>query len=176
MKVLERHSGDNKSINIFDCAYDYFNLSNILFRGGCVNNIILHQIIYGIVKLNFHEDSLYYHATSGIDFHNPFNYLLKCLDIWVGMCYKVTNFILCDIVVKNCVTFTKIISTMIVTNLCNLKIPSYINVIHHHPNMIILNCLAPGTSKVWSKHGVRVSEVRGSIREILDDVVANHGF
>ena len=29
-----------------------------------------HELVYSIVKLNVYEDSLYYHATSEIYFHN----------------------------------------------------------------------------------------------------------
>ena len=39
------------------------------------------------------------------------------------MCSKVTNFILCDIVINNVVLFKKITSSMRVTNLCNFKNP-----------------------------------------------------
>ena len=66
--------------------YGSFYLSNMFFGGRGFHNDVFHQIVYIIVELHVHEDSLYYHDTSGIDIHNPFKYLINCLAIRVGMC------------------------------------------------------------------------------------------
>ena len=37
-----------------------------------VHNNIFHQLVYSLFKIHFHEDILYYHATSGKYFHSLF--------------------------------------------------------------------------------------------------------
>ena len=56
-------------------------LENIFFDGGGIHNNIVYQIICSLVKIHFHKDSFYYHATSGIDFHNSLTDLLNFLTI-----------------------------------------------------------------------------------------------
>ena len=67
-------------------SYGYFNIINMFFSGGGVKNNIVHQLVYGLVKLYVHEDSMYYHATYEIYFYNTFKYLLNSLSIRVEMC------------------------------------------------------------------------------------------
>ena len=121
MEVLERHSGENAWFTLFDCANGFLNLRKYLFYSRGVHNGSVHKIIYSIVKLHVHEDSLYCNDNSEIYFHKPFKYLLNFIDVWLGTCWTVTKYIPCDMVINNGVTFTKIISTTRVTSLCNLK-------------------------------------------------------
>ena len=121
MEVIERHSGNNALGTIFDCAYGYLNFSDMLFGGGGVHKTILYHLIYSVVKIHVHEDSLYYHATSGISFINHFKDLLNCLDIWVGTFSTVTNFITRHMVINKGAPFTNITSVTRFTNLCNFK-------------------------------------------------------
>ena len=72
MEVLERNDGEDALDPIFEYADASFNFINMFFSGGGFHNGIVHHLIYSIVKIHVHEDSLYYHATSGIDLHNPF--------------------------------------------------------------------------------------------------------
>ena len=92
-----------------------------IFCGRGVHNYIVHKIIYIIVKLHVHDDSIYCNANSGIYFHNPFKYLLNFLAVRLGTCWTVTKYIPCGMVINNGVTFTKITSTTRVTNLYNFK-------------------------------------------------------
>ena len=52
-------SGFNAPVRLFDCQDGSFNISNLFFGGVGVQNYIIHQIIYGIVKLNVYEEILY---------------------------------------------------------------------------------------------------------------------
>ena len=52
----------------------------------------------------------------------------------------------------------------------------YSNAIHHHPVRILSHFLAPGTSKVCTKDGVVIGDVRSINRSVLDHVVAHHTF
>ena len=72
MEVLESNSGDNESGHILDCADGYINLSEVFFGCGGVHNGIFYQLVYIIVELHVHEDSMYYHATSRIYCHHLF--------------------------------------------------------------------------------------------------------
>ena len=40
----------------------------------------------------------------------------------------------------------------------------------------MLHFIYPGTSQVWTKHYVSISDVRVSNKEVLDNVVAHHVF
>ena len=118
MEVLKRHSGESAWVTLFECADGFFNFRNILFCGRGVHNYIVHKIIYSIVKLYVHDDSIYFNANSGIYFHNPFKYLLNFLAVRLSTCWTVTKYIPCGMVINNGLTFTKITSTTRVTNLC----------------------------------------------------------
>ena len=72
MEVLDRKISDDTSGPLLDCEYGSINFRDAFFCGGGVHNKIFHQLVYSLVKLHVHEDSMYYHATSGIDFHNLF--------------------------------------------------------------------------------------------------------
>ena len=72
MEVLEWHSVSDTLGPLFDCKDGYFHFRNMFFSSGGANDDIVHQFIYGIFKLHIYEESLYYHATSGIYFHIPF--------------------------------------------------------------------------------------------------------
>ena len=94
--------------------------------------------------------------------------LINGLAVLVGMFLPVTNFILCDMVIMKVTPFTNITSATRVTNLCSLKKKDwYSYVIHHHPIRILLHCLSPGTSKVFTRHGVRIIDIRGSNSEVF---------
>ena len=79
MEVLKRNCGDNISDNLFDCVDCSFNLSKTFIRKGGVDNIIFHQITFGIVIIHSHKDNIYYHATSGIYLHNPLKIFNKLI-------------------------------------------------------------------------------------------------
>ena len=94
-----------------------FYFSNMFFGSGCVHNNIFHLLSYSLVKLHFNEDSFYYHATSGIDFHEHFKYLLNLLAIKVGTCSTGTKVIPQGMSMNNIVPLTNITYAMRVTNL-----------------------------------------------------------
>ena len=78
MEVLESHSDNDASGPLLECAYGSLNLRNVFFGGGGVDKVkFFHHII--LVELHVHEDSLYYHDTSGIDFHKPFLIFIQML-------------------------------------------------------------------------------------------------
>ena len=79
MGVLEIHGGEKTSGYLFECVGGLFNLSSMLLSDGDANNDSYHQIIYGLVKLYVHEESLYYHATSEIYFYNSFKRVTQLL-------------------------------------------------------------------------------------------------
>ena len=66
MQMIESHCADNASGYLFHCEDSLFNLRNILFSGGSVDNNIVNHLVYGIFKLHVHEYSLYYDVTYGI--------------------------------------------------------------------------------------------------------------
>ena len=70
MEVLGRHSGNNAYGTLFDYADGYLNFRDVFFGCGVVNTFFPYELVYSIFKLNVYEDSLYYHATSEIYFHN----------------------------------------------------------------------------------------------------------
>ena len=81
MDILEWHGAENSSGYIFHYVDGLFNISDMLFSSGVVKNIIVHNIVYGLVNIYVHEGSMYYHATSRIDFHNHlkiFTQLFSC--------------------------------------------------------------------------------------------------
>ena len=89
MEVLEKHSGNYSSGPLLDCADGSLNFSNILFGRGGVHGGIFCQLVYIFVEIHIHEDILYHHATSGIDFNNlflRFNQLFRCM-----VCYFFEN-------------------------------------------------------------------------------------
>ena len=92
------------------------------------------------------------------------------------MCSTVTKCIPRDMVIKNVAPFTNITSTMRVTNFYNFKSFRYSNVIHHNPIRVLSQCLAPGIRKFWTKHGVSISDFRGSNKVVFYRVVACHRF
>ena len=74
----------------FDCADGYLYFRNNFFGGGGVYNCIYHELIYSIVELHGHDDGMYYHPTSRIDFHHPFKDVLNRLALQVVTCSTVT--------------------------------------------------------------------------------------
>ena len=68
-----------------------FNIRNMFLSNGGVDNNIIHNLTYVLVKLHTQEESLYYHATFGIYFHNPcqrFTQLLICKFLHVFKSHK----------------------------------------------------------------------------------------
>ena len=47
---------------------------------------------------------------------------------------------------------------------------------HSHPIQMLLQFIAPGNIKVWTKHGVSISDVRGINRVVFYHVVSYHVF
>ena len=123
MEVLERHSGNNASGNLFDCEdiSITINFSKMFFGSGDVHNKNFHQLIYSIVGIHFHDDRFYYQDNSGINFITHLKDLLNCLFIRVGMCSTDTRVITHDMVIKNGETFKNIKSATRVANFCDFK-------------------------------------------------------
>ena len=65
MEVLERDSGDNASGIILDCEDGSINFRDVFFGCRGLHNGILHRLVYSFVEIHVHEDTLYYHITSG---------------------------------------------------------------------------------------------------------------
>ena len=121
MEVLEQHSREDALITLFDCADGSLILRNLFFGGRGVHNEIFLHLIHSIVELHVHDNSLYYHATSGIYVHNLFKVLFNCFYVWVGMCLTVKNCIPHDMAINNGALFTNITSDTRVTNFFNFK-------------------------------------------------------
>ena len=81
LESLESNSDENTSGNLFYCEKGSFNLINLLFTGGGVKNNIVDKLIYGLLRIHVHKDSLYYRATSGIYFNKTIKYFLNRLSI-----------------------------------------------------------------------------------------------
>ena len=77
MEVLESHSGNDESGYLLEFTYGYPSFINVLFGGGFFHNAIYYQLLYSLVKLHVHEDTLYY-------FHDLFLIFtqLLCLTCW----------------------------------------------------------------------------------------------
>ena len=77
MGVPERHFGNDAYVPFLDCAGGSINFNNVLFGIRGIHNKIFHHLVYILVELYVHEDSLYYYTIYGIYFHNPFYDLLN---------------------------------------------------------------------------------------------------
>ena len=78
--------------------------------------------------------------------------------------------------IKDGAPFTKSHLPLELRNFVILKNLRYINVIHRHSIRVLLQCLAPGTSKICTKHGVSISDIRGWSRAVFDHVFDHHIF
>ena len=74
------------------------------------HNEIFHRLVYSLVKIHVHKDSLYCTTMLLLEniFINLFNYLLNCLAVHIGTCLDVTNFVPRDMVINNGALFTNI--------------------------------------------------------------------
>ena len=58
MEVLEKHSGNDASGPLLDCANSSLNLSDVLFGGGGVHNKSFHQSVYSLVEIHVQKYSM----------------------------------------------------------------------------------------------------------------------
>ena len=70
MELLGIRSGNNAYGPFLECTDCSLNFSMVLFGDGGFHSEIFNHLDYILVKLHVHEDSLYYHDTSGIYFHS----------------------------------------------------------------------------------------------------------
>ena len=55
----------------------------MLFNSRGVQNYIIHHIVDCLVKIYVHKDDLYYYATSGIDYPNPFEKFTQLISLMI---------------------------------------------------------------------------------------------